>query len=418
MSSAEKFRIRDTVHGFIHFNELERSVIDHPVFQRLRNINQLGWTHYIYPGATHKRFEHSIGVMHLSSRVLDHLYYHQRDKETREIMHRYLGDENEYRVKRQIFRISSLLHDLGHPPFSHSGEDLFNLKSEEKHEKYTVSLIKKYIPEVIDSSTDRDVNTYNINSNEVADYILKKIPLLNEILSGTIDVDRADYLLRDSIHLGVEYGKYDLNRLLDSFILREGDNEYEPISLLHLENGGKEAAFSFLMARYLMFSQVYFHKTRRIMDMHFRYAMKDILVEMYGKPYYPGLNDLDEFVKLDDNLILLKMNEMKNKSDSCKRLLDREHYRCVLDNERIDPEYDKLVENMKNYLDKRKIPYFEDKYSKSSYNKGSIFILDKEGKSIPLETHYPSLEKITAYCNRIYVPKEKREEVLKWREEN
>jgi HD superfamily phosphohydrolase len=415
MMPQEKFRIRDPVHGLINFNELEKTVIDNAIFQRLRNINQLGWTHLVYPGATHKRFEHSIGVMYLSSKVLDHLYYHQRDKKTKEIMLYSFGNEGEYQAKRQIFRIASLLHDIGHSPFSHSGEELFKIEGKEKHEQYTISLMKRYLPIIIDEVTDRRINTYNITTKELIDTFEKKGPLMNEILSGTIDVDRADYLLRDSLHLGVEYGKYDLNRLIDSIIIQDSQgNEYGSVSQLQIENGGKETAFSFLMARYLMFSQVYFHKTRRIMDIHFIDAMKDILSSLYGEPYYPSLKDLDEFIKLDDPLILVIIKKLYSLSDPCRRLLDRDHFRCIYNLEGKDKK-DEMYLELEEYLKIKNIPYRRDEGIKKSYQIGSLFIKEKDGNSVPLESYYPSLENITAIFKRIYVPKENREEVLTWK---
>lgn len=122
--TSEPYEIRDPVHGFIRLNRLEWDVINQPVFQRLRRIRQLAWTDMVYPGATHSRFEHSLGVMHVASRLFDAL--ERRSKDILCSGDYGYGDDSLGR-QRRIIRLAALLHDLGHGPFSHAAEELLPL---------------------------------------------------------------------------------------------------------------------------------------------------------------------------------------------------------------------------------------------------------------------------------------------------
>jgi len=138
------YEIRDPVYGFISFNEWEREIINHPAFQRSRRIRQLAFTDLIYPGATHTRFEHSIGVMHLATKMFDAIV--QKDKNKR-ILKDYIGyNEAGFAKDRQLVRLGGLLHDVGHAPFSHASEEILPLNAEKekpyKHEDYTVAIIR------------------------------------------------------------------------------------------------------------------------------------------------------------------------------------------------------------------------------------------------------------------------------------
>ncbi|MEM3594830.1 MAG: HD domain-containing protein, partial [Candidatus Jordarchaeaceae archaeon] len=144
------YEIRDPIHGFIELNEWERDIINHPIFQRLRRIRQLGLTDFVYPGATHTRFEHSLGVMHVATKIFDQIVKHRRDFLKKELSFTEGGLERD----RVLVRLSSLLHDIGHPPFSHATEDLMNRNPETnkayKHENYSAAAVIFLMQDVIE----------------------------------------------------------------------------------------------------------------------------------------------------------------------------------------------------------------------------------------------------------------------------
>lgn len=275
------YEIRDPIHGFVTLSDWERDIIDHPVFQRLRRIRQLAWTDMVYPGAMHTRFEHSLGVMHVATRMFD------RITEARKPLLEDLGfTEDGLKRQRILIRLSALLHDVGHSPFSHAGEDLMPLdpatRKPFKHEHYSAALVRSLMTDVIDDNQQNRRN-HHIRAAEVADYIARAPDLTperifwRELISSQLDADRADYLLRDSYHVGVRYGHYDLNRLVGSITVAIDENTGGP--RLAIEEGGWHAAEGLIWARYQMFTQVYFHKTRVAYDHHIAQAMQALLNE-------------------------------------------------------------------------------------------------------------------------------------------
>lgn len=241
------FKIRDPVYGFIEFNEWEKEIISHPAFQRLRRIRQLGLTDMVYPGAMHTRFEHSLGVMHLVTKMFDNIV---NKEENKRILKESLNYQDAGLMRdRQVIRLAGLLHDIGHAPFSHSSEELMPenpaTKKPFKHEDYTVSIITGHFKEVIENSPVNRAN-YNITANEIADMIkgdptkLKERIFWKILISSQLDADRCDYLLRDSLHIGVKYGIYDLDRLLVTLKLGKDPEVGEVI--LGVENGGWHVA--------------------------------------------------------------------------------------------------------------------------------------------------------------------------------
>ena len=152
----EDYRVRDPIHGFIHFDEIERKIIDSRPFQRLRNIKQLAFCYYVYPGAMHTRFEHSLGVMELATRVFDHF-----DNPKHPDHEQFRASFGELDIKkaeeaRRILRLTALLHDIGHLPYSHSGESI--LPEGRKHEDVSVAVIQgSEIAEIIEKEISRDI---------------------------------------------------------------------------------------------------------------------------------------------------------------------------------------------------------------------------------------------------------------------
>ncbi len=339
------YEVRCPVHGFIRFSDLERDVINHPVFQRLRRIRQLAWTDYTYPGAMHTRFEHSLGVMHVAGELYDAVTARSHD-----LLRSYYGPDDEWHERdRVIVRLAALLHDIGHAPFSHAGEDLFPVNpamppnsvtgkpARFKHEFYSVALIRSRLAEAIDGS---EHNRSEVKAADVADLLDSSVSsrtpaagrrlLWREMIAGQMDADRMDYLLRDSLHTGVDYGRFDWRRLLNTVQAVErpsGEGNNGRLGLrIGISRGGVHAAEALVLARYFMFTQVYFHKTRVAYDCHFRHALKAMLPEgTFPQPDDAGLLD---YLRWDDWRVLGLLAE-GNGGDHGRRLRDRNHYREV-----------------------------------------------------------------------------------------
>ena len=323
------YEVRDPVHGFVKFNELERDIINHPAFQRLRRIRQLAWTDMVYPGAMHTRFEHSLGVMHVASRLFETLCERNNDLLEKEYS---IGSGARER-HRQIVRLAALLHDVGHTPFSHGAEELLAIDpisaAPYAHEAYSAAILEHVLADVIDNNLYAD--NLGIKASDVGFVFSDKnksssLLVWKPLISGQMDADRMDYLLRDSYHAGVAYGRYDLNRLAATVELCKPleDDGHE----LGVGDDGVHAVEALLIARYLMFTQVYFHRTRAIYDHHLVLAMKQILEPYNGRFPAPTPDGIMEFLKWDDWRVLGEINS-HNAGEHGKILQDRRHYRCV-----------------------------------------------------------------------------------------
>ena len=283
-------------------NEHELEIINSPYFQRLRYIRQLGTSYLVYHGAEHTRFGHSLGVMHLVSKAMDILSNKQPTK---------MPDDEFDRLK-QIIRIVALLHDIGHAPFSHVGEgagvfpELEDYDGEVGvgHEIYSRLIVKEHFKDIIESNFIH----INLKIEEILTFMKgnvtnPKYSFAKDLISSQLDMDRMDYLLRDSHYCGVKYGVYDLSRLLDTLTICEPQRG---IWQLGVESDGVQAVEEFVFARYWMFIQVYFHKTRRIFDYYLVNFLKDYL----HAGQYP--KNISEYTDFNDNLILEKIKQSTN----------------------------------------------------------------------------------------------------------
>ncbi len=229
----------------VPFTPRVRSLVDTAEFQRLRQITQLGLASRIYPGATHTRFEHALGVFHNSLK-----YLWQLGKDSR-----FASTVSPHQA--EVLMVAALLHDLGHWPFCHPIEDM-GLADLPPHEEFAEEFL----------SPDRELglvlkSEWGIEPDEVLDVLVAKtdtpaLRLMRSILSGPIDIDKMDYLERDSLHAGVPYGRnFDRARLIQSLLVNEaGDG-------LAISSKGKTAAELMVFARYVMFSEVYWHHAVR-----------------------------------------------------------------------------------------------------------------------------------------------------------
>ena len=296
--------IRDSVHGDLNLNELEVELIDSPQIQRLRRIKQLGFTYLVYPGANHSRFEHSIGTMYLASRLADNL----------------LLDDHQ----KSIVRICAILHDSGHGPFSHVSEGFMRT-----HEELATELIRK--------SQLRDTLSVNFDLKEILETI-KGEGSLGQIISGELDVDRMDYLLRDSYYTGVAYGVIDVERLIYNMELGEH---------LMIKRKGVQAAESMLLARYFMYPSVYQHHTTRIINAMFRRCLK--------KLFDGGVVNPNLIYHYDDvDVIAAARSQEGYVHDMMQRMDNRDLFKTVYSIE-IDESNDPATLFKMNESDKRKI---------------------------------------------------------------
>ncbi len=272
--------IRDSLHGNLQLNEFEVKLIDTPQIQRLRRIKQLGFTYLVYPGANHTRFEHSIGAMYLASKLTHNLDLSNDQKE--------------------MLRVCALLHDAGHGPFSHVSESVL----EKSHEELTSKLImESHLSDILEEKFD---------PKEIIKLISGE-GRLGQIISGDLDVDRMDYLLRDSYYTGVAYGVIDVERLIYNMKLEDN---------LILKSKGVQAAESMLLARYFMYPSVYQHHTTRIINSMFRRCINHLFTEGHINP--------ENIYKYDDLDIIIKARYQKGFiGDMMHRLDNRKLFKSV-----------------------------------------------------------------------------------------
>jgi len=275
MKEKKKF-IRDSVYGDINLNPFEVEIMDMPQFQRLRRIKQLGLINLIYPGATHTRFEHSIGTMNLGSKLANELDLEKDDIE--------------------LIRASALLHDIGHGPFSHVSEGVLSVPHEE---------LTKY---VVTKTSMRDLLEEKFDVNKIVDIVNGKGEL-GPIVSSELDVDRMDYLLRDSHNTGVAYGVIDYERIISNLKLEDG---------LVLNIKGVQAAEGALVSRYFMYPSVYQHHTTRIVNSMFRRALKKVIDD--------GIIKEKDIYKYDDPDIIATFRHCENSyANDIMSKLDNRH---------------------------------------------------------------------------------------------
>ena len=325
--------IRDPIHVFIRLNTDERRVLDSAPFQRLRHIHQLALSYLVYPGATHKRFEHALGTMELATKVFDVITDPRNvHQQIRSLIPEISLPPEGIGYWRRVLRMAALCHDIGHLPFSHAAEKEL-LPEEWDHEKISVEIIKSdEMCEIWDDMTPPlrpehvarlAVGQKVLTDEEYSDWEA----ILSEIIVGNaFGVDRIDYLLRDSLHTGVGYGKFDHHRLLDTLRILPSQDSEEPI--LGIEAGGVHSAQALLLARYFMYAQVYFHQVRRMYDKH----LIDFLRKWLPQGRFPTSSD--GIQRYTDVEVMNGIREAAKDSSSCGhdpaiRIMDRQHYKRI-----------------------------------------------------------------------------------------
>jgi HD superfamily phosphohydrolase len=316
---------RDPVHNIIPLRDdgadgrLMIRLIDTPEFQRLRRIKQLGLGLYTYQGAEHSRFTHSLGALHLMNRILDQL-----------------GDPYEIEIADRVAaRAAALLHDVGHCPFSHAMEKVLGVH----HERLTMLAVTSEETEL-----GKALRSFSVELPERVAGIIDgtfKPAALAQLVSSQLDVDRMDYLLRDSLMTGAKYGLYDLEWIINALqIDREGDRIY-------VAARGIFAVEEYLQARYYMFRQVYFHRTLRSAEAVLRSGLRRALeLTAKGEEVWcaPGAAfekvlqhrplTISEHLELDDSDVIYHLKHWQRAadpilSDLSQRFIDRRLFKAI-----------------------------------------------------------------------------------------
>lgn len=336
---------RDPVHNIITLSDARAddallvALIDTPEFQRLRHIKQLGLALFTYQGAEHSRFTHALGVMHVITRVLDRL-----------ARRHYVSDE-----ARVVARVAALLHDLGHGPFSHVIEKALN----QHHEQWTTRIISD--PSTCVHALLADFNP-ELPAQVVAAIEHRYRPaFVGQLVSSQLDVDRLDYLLRDSLMTGAKYGNYDLEWIIHALEIDEANDR------VYVAANGLYAVEEYLQARYYMFRQVYFHRALRSAEV----ILKGILrraVELAGASrlgfLLPGSVmelvltgrelTVQDYLRFDDHDIMFHIKQWaadadRILSDLAQRFLQRRLFKAR-DLEMAEPERTAFIARLREMV--------------------------------------------------------------------
>ena len=380
--------LKDPVHSYIHIHyEVIWNCLDSKEFQRLRRIRQLGGDFQVYPTAEHSRFSHSLGVYEIVRRMVT---------EVKSLC----VELTEY--EKVCVMLAGLLHDVGHGPFSHAFEHITN----HSHEEYTAKIILG-----------------NTELNAILRGVSEKLPLdivsiiqhthendiLNQIVSGQLDADRMDYLLRDSYFTATSYGQFDLERILRTMRVRKTN---EGRKVIVVKYTGIHSVEDYIMARYQMYWQVYYHPVARSYEAVFIQLfnrLKDIF--KVDKDYFEDMKVLipfleksevsvDEYFKLDENSLLyccalIQDKEDKIAADLAKRLQNRRLFEYVDYNEENLAQIKNMLKE--NNFDERYYLKIENiEASIYSPYKGRKILIEKlNGDIVALEKASTIVESIT-----------------------
>lgn len=422
--------VRDPIHGNINMAKAEVNVLDSKAYQRLRQIKQLGFSEFSFPGATHNRFLHSLGVCHLSGVAFDNIF----------AGYPFSSDEVRRRL-RQSVRLGALLHDIGHGPLSHASEEVMpSLASlnvgvyarrdvlptpgiQANHEDYTI----KFVTDSSLSQVLRD-NFADIDPFHIACLIDKTLkleddffvdkgfdfrPILSQIVSSEMDVDRMDYLERDAYFCGTNYGKVELNWLMSNLTYHVKENKLH----LALNRRALYTFDDFLLARHHMHLMVYFH--------HKSLIYEELLVRYFNSPDCSFVipSDIEEYIHTTDYALWRHLSKVDN--DWARRMAERRPFRMLfeLHSTAATPRPALICEA----LERENIPVIHSSSQArlSKYHGGSavdkavqIFVVDKydyKAQPVPIEetteifSKYENIRRI----DRLYVPPEKFERAEK-----
>lgn len=360
---AEEKVFKDPVHRYIHIrDQVIWDLIGTKEFQRLRRIKQLGTTYLVFHGAEHSRFHHSLGVYEIVRRIVDDIFKGRPE-----------WDESE----RLVVLCAALLHDLGHGPFSHAFENVFDLD----HEKFTQeiltgpteinAILSKVSPQFPQDVSDVVAKTY-ANKQAVS------------LISSQIDADRMDYLLRDAYFTGVSYGHFDMERILR--VMRPREEQ------VVIKYSGMHAVEDYIMSRYQMYWQVYFHPVSRSAEVILTKALhraKELSQTDYQfsfephhfKSFFNHNFNLEEYLALDEGIVMTYFQAWMKEEDEiladlCDRFVNRKLFQYI----EFDPA--------KDY---RKLSELEQLFKKAGINPDYYLVFDSSS-DLPYDFYRPGEE--------------------------
>ena len=372
----------DPLYGLVGFDhKIIYDIIDHPYFQRLRRIKQLGFADYIYPGATHSRFQHSLGALHLMKQSIETLRWKGVD----------ISDE-EYKAAS----IAILLHDTGHTPFSHTLEKVF---FKESHEQLSLMIMQK-LNEEWKGELDLAIKIFT------GEYERR---FFHELISSQLDVDRLDYLNRDSYFTGVAEGVIGYDRIIKMLNVVDDKLVVEEKALYSIEK--------FLVARKIMHWQVYLHKTVIVVDRMLSLIFDILLKNKTGKDFGllpqmvkdmlagDGLERKLQYFKYFDDTDIVMAVKLLTKADNkvlrmlAKGILDRKLLKIVVKNEKPGSDYLEMIRHKvetecsyeKEIIDMLIFTGCEHNDVYSAIESEDIHILTKGGEVKSLTAYLPSL---------------------------
>jgi hypothetical protein len=401
--------IKCPLYNYIHINRLEKDLIDTYPFQRLRRLRQLVGAEYAYPGACHSRLEHSLGVMHLAGELSENMAKNGQ----------FTQDEV------QEIKIAALLHDVGHGPFSHVFEPLLMQNLHKTHEDMTTWIIRK--TEIADIIKRESMDPIRVSELAVGRLKNTNKRFANQIISSAVDVDKMDFVGRDTYHTGAEYGHVDIFRLIYTMDVMDNNIAVDLTALTTLE--------TFILARIESFRAIYFHRVSRAAQIMLERAIS-LAKDELGLTRF---DDVEDYLKLDDYTMWTSLKESK----SCKSIIEGLEMRqllkqayektflakdemltSVLTNEKIRIELENEIAAASNLtsgevtIDVPSMPSVATSHAMSPEEMEiPMFYKDPDGTKTPRRLSDASkiIDLLRGYMNivRVYTTRDKREAVRK-----
>jgi len=376
--------IRDPIHGYIKVTRQERDLIDSVYIQRLRRIHQLAGAYLVYPGGVHTRFEHVIGTMHVAGQIGQTVAstsgLHDEDVEE--------------------LRLAALLHDVGHGPFSHLFEEVLSERGDLTHEDLSQRI-------VTESSIADILRSNGFQPAKISELCVGKSkghPFLNQVITGGLSADMMDYLLRDTYFTGVEYGKVDIQRVIDSL-------DVNTDGYMMLERASLYAFEALLIARYEMFKAVYFHRTVRAAELMLAHAM--ILAD--EELHLTEISRIDRILRLTDEVVLQQLADLEPRNPDLKMAkklatsyMQRRLVKCVF--ERVVQRKDRTIQRM---VSKKKFrrELALDIARSAGVKPSDIYVDVPNTPSVPYAYERQTFKSITLFSNSGYGGRRKIETV-------